>query len=334
MKAVEITEYGPPNVVHVADIPPTEPSSVQLRVRVRAAGVGPWDALIREGRSGISQRLPLILGSDIAGTVDAIGANVTDFSVGQEVYGLTNDSFTGGYAEYALASAQSLARKPKSLDFVQAASVPVVAVTAWHMLFDYAQAAAGQKVLILGASGNVGAYAVQLARNAGLAIFATASARDLDYVRQLGAGTAIDRQSRLEDSVPPVDIVIDTVGGETRARSIAVLKRGGILVSVVSTPMPTDLAEKAGIRTAFFFVDVTTARLERISELFDAGKLTARVGTVLPLADAQRAHEMLAGAPHARGKIVLEVADYSAGSDASRPDNTKKAETFPTRGGP
>ncbi len=309
MKAVEITEYGPPSVVHFADIPRPEPSAGQLRVRVHAAGVAPWDALIREGHSGLPQKLPLTLGSDIAGTVDAVGANVPGFAVDDEVYGLTNDNFTGGYAEYALASAKSMARKPKSLNCIEAASAPVVAVTAWQMLFDHAHAVAGQKVLIHGAAGNVGAYAVQLARNAGLEVFATASSKDLEYVRQLGAGTVIDhRQTRFEEVVPPLDIVIDTVGGETRERSIAVLKRGGILVSVVSTPMPTDLAAKAGVRTAFFFVDVTPAELNQISEMFDAKKLVPEVGTVLPLAEAQRAHEMLAGAPHARGKIVLNVA--------------------------
>src|SRR5579871_2400884 len=227
MKAIEINEYGPPNVIKLVDLPRPDPSAGQLRVRVRAAGVGPWDALIRNGRSGLSQTLPLTLGSDIAGVVDAVGPGVSGFTVGEAVYGLTNDSFTGGYAEYALASAKSTARKPQSLDFIQAASAPVIAVTAWQMLFDYAHAAAGQKVLIQGAAGNVGACAVQLAREARLDIFATASAKDFDYVRQLGAGKVIDRQSRFEDFVPPVDIVIDTVGGDTRVRSIAVLKRGG-----------------------------------------------------------------------------------------------------------
>lgn len=286
-----------------------EPSTGQLRVRVSAAGVGPWDALVREGRSGVPQTLPLTPGSDIAGTVDAIGAGVSGFSIGDEVYGLTNDHFTGGYAEYALASAAGMAPKPRSLSFIEAASVPVVAVTAWQMLFDYAHAVAGQKVLVQGAAGNVGAYAVQLALNAGLQVFATASSDDLDYVRELGAGTVVDyRQTRFEDVVGAADIVLDTVGGETAVRSIKVLKPGGILVSVVSSPMPSELASKAGVRAVFFFVDVTTARLNNITELFDSKRLAPQVGTVLPLADARVAHQMLAGAPHARGKIVLNVA--------------------------
>jgi NADPH:quinone reductase-like Zn-dependent oxidoreductase len=233
---------------------------------------------------------------------------VSGFAVGNEVYGLTNNHFTGGYAEYALASASSMARKPRSLNFVEAASAPVVAVTAWQMLFDYADAIAGQKVLIHGAAGNVGAYAVQLARNAGLEVFATASSNDLDYVRASGAATAIDyHRSRFEEVVQAVDIVLDTVGGETRMRSLGVLKPGGILVSVVSAPIPSEAAAKAGVRVVSFIVDVTTVRLNKITELFDSGELVTAVGTVLPLEKARTAHEMLGGAPHKRGKIVLSV---------------------------
>lgn len=291
------------------DLPCPQPGTGQLRVRVAAAGVGPWDALVREGRSGVAQTLPLTLGSDIAGTVDALGAGVSGFNVGEEVYGLTSERFTGGYAQYALASVSSMARKPDSLSFIQAASAPVVAVTAWQMLFDYAHAVSGQQVLIQGAAGNVGAYAVQMARDAGLEVFAAASSRDIDYVRSLGATHPIDyRHTRFEEVAQALDIVIDTVGGETRERSIGVLKPGGILVSVVSAPMPQELAAKARVRAVFFFVDVTTARLNTVSELFDSGKLVPQVGTVLPLADVQVAHQMLAGAPHARGKIVLDVA--------------------------
>lgn len=307
MNAAQVIQYGDPGVIRIADLPLPVPGRGQLRVRVHAAGVGPWDALIREGRSGVPQTLPLILGSDVAGVVDAVGPDVSGFAAGDEVYGLTNKNFTGGYAEYSVVEALSTARKPTSLSFAQAASAPVIAVTAWQMLFDYAHAVAGQKVLIHGAAGNVGAYAVQLAHNAGLEIFATASSDDLDYVRGLGAATVIDyRQQRFEDVVRGVHIVLDTVGGDTRIRSLGVLKPGGILVSVVS-PMPDELAAKAGVRSVFFIVDVTTARLNTLAELFDGRKLIPQVGTVLPLADAKAAHQMLAGAPHARGKIVLQV---------------------------
>lgn len=309
MKAAQVSQYGGPDVIRFVDLPLPVPSAGQLRVRVHAAGVGPWDALIREGRSGVPQTLPLILGSDIAGVVDVIGPGISSFAAGDEVYGLTNTHFTGGYGEYSVVEAPSIARKPARLTFLEAAAAPVVAVTAWQMLFDHAHAVAGQKVLIQGAAGNVGAYAVQLARNAGLEICATASSDDLDYVRGLGATTLVDyRKQRFEDIVRGLDIVIDTVGGDTRIRSLQVLKPGGILVSVVSPPMPDEIAAKARVRSVFFFVDVTTARLNTIAELFDAKKLVPQVGTVLPLADAKVAHEMLAGAPHARGKIVLKVA--------------------------
>jgi NADPH:quinone reductase-like Zn-dependent oxidoreductase len=200
------------------------------------------------------------------------------------------------------------APKPKTLDFIAAASAPVVAVTAWQMLFEYAQAKAGQSVLIHGAAGSVGAYAVQLARQAGLHVVATAGARDIAYVKNLGAERILDyRAERFEDSATGMDIVLDTVGGATQQRSLGVLKPGGILVSVVS-PVPEAAQKRYGVRAAFFYVDVTTARLNRITELFDSGKFVAQVGTVLPLDEARTAHEMLAGAPHKRGKIVLQVA--------------------------
>ena len=309
MKAARIHAFGSPDVIRIDDVPPPTPNAGEILVRVAAAGVGPWDALLRERKSVVSSPLPLILGSDLSGVVEATGPGITKFKAGDEVYGMTNSQFLGAYAQYALASQMMIAQKPRSLSFVEAASAPVVAVTAWQMLFDYAEAKAGQTVLIHGAGGNVGAYAVQMARNAGLEVFATASAKDLDYVRELGAGTAIDyRETPFEDVVRAVDIVLDTVGGDTCVRSIGVLKPGGMLVSVVSSPMPEDMAAQAGVRAVYFIVDVTTDRLHTIAELFDSKKLVPQVGTVLPLADAQVAHQMLAGAPHGRGKIVLHVA--------------------------
>ena len=308
MRAAQVSQYGGPDVIRILDVPQPSVGPGQLLVRAHAVGVGPWDALIREGHSGVPQTLPLIPGSDVAGIVDVLGPGVTGFAVGDQVYGLTNGHFTGGYAEYAAVSTASMARKPRNLSFIEAASVPVVAVTAWQMLFDYARAVAGQKVLVLGAAGNVGAYAVQLARHAGLEVFATASSDDLDYIRALGAGIAIDyRHPRFEDFTQAMDIVIDTVGGDTRLQSLRVLKPGGILVSAVYSPLPTEEAIRARVRAVTFIVNVTTAQLTTITSLFDSGKLAPQVGTVLPLADAQLAHRMLAGAPHPRGKIVLNL---------------------------
>jgi NADPH:quinone reductase-like Zn-dependent oxidoreductase len=308
MKAARILQFGPPTVIQNADVARPEPAEGQALVKVKAAGVGPWDALVREGKSVISQPLPLILGSDLSGTVEAVGAGASPFQVGDEVYGVTNQQFTGAYAEYALASATMLAHKPKALSFVEAASAPVVAVTAWQMLFDYAHASAGQTALVHGAAGNVGSYAVQLARQAGVHVIATAAARDMEYVRNLGAGKVVNYQTtRFEEVVNGVDIVLDTVGGDTRERSFPLLKRDGVLVSVVS-PIPEGMAEHYGVRAVFFLVEVTTPRLNRIANLFDHDKLVPRVGTVLPLEEARQAHEMLAGAPHKPGKIVLKIA--------------------------
>jgi NADPH:quinone reductase-like Zn-dependent oxidoreductase len=253
----------------------------------------------------------LTLGSDLSGIVEAVGSAVSGLEVGEEVYGLTNKRFVGAYAEYALASSGTIARKPKNLTFVEAASAPVVSVTAWQMLFDYGRVTSGQVVLVHGAAGNVGAYAVQFAKSAGLHVIATAAGRDVEYVRSLGAETVVNYGDvRFEDVVSGVDAVMDTIGGDTTERSFKVLKPNGILVSVaVSSESPIfQEAASHGARAVSFLVEVTTARLNAITNLFESGKLLPQVGTVLSLDQAQTAHEMLAGAPHKRGKIVLQVA--------------------------
>jgi NADPH:quinone reductase-like Zn-dependent oxidoreductase len=294
-------------VISNDDVPRPEPGAGQLLVRVKAAGVGDWDALTRAGKIQL-QPLPLILGAELSGIVEAIGAKVPGFQVGDEVYGATNEQFTGAYAEYAVPFATRIAQKPKTLNFVEAASAPVVAVTAWQMLFDYARVTRGQTALIIGAAGNVGAYAVQLGSQAGLHVIAIASAANRQYLSQLGAERVVDyKTERFEEWLTGVDVVLDTVGGETPQRSLRVLKRGGILVSVVSA-VPEPLAKLYGVRAAYFIVDITTERLDKISELFDTRKLVTAVGSVLPLEEARLAHEMLGGAPHKRGKIVLSVA--------------------------
>ena len=300
MKAARIHQFGPPEVVVIDDLSRPNPDKGELLVRVKAAGVGPWDALIREGKSKVSPRPPLTLGSDLSGVVETMGPGVADFRVGDEVYGVTNAQFCGAHAEFALASAGMVARKPRRLNHVEAASVPVVAVTAWQMLFEYAKVVAGQSVLILGAGGNVGAYAVQLAASTRLDIVAIVGPKDVELVRNLGAKTVLVD----EKAIPQVDVVIDTVGGETREHSFGKVKSGGVLVSIVSTkPLP----QRPGVRSVFFYADVTTARLNVLTKLFEEGKLLARVGSILPLQDVRTAHYMLAGAPHKPGKIVLEM---------------------------
>jgi NADPH:quinone reductase-like Zn-dependent oxidoreductase len=179
MKAARIHRFGPPDVIEVEDIALPGPATGEVLVRVSAAGVAPWDALIREGKSEVSPPPPLTLGSDLSGVVEAVGAGVSQFKNGDEVYGVTNSQFVGANAQFAVASAEMIAPKPQRLSSLEAASVPVVAVTAWQMLFEHAHPEAGQRVIILGAAGNVGAYAVQLAENAGLNVIAVVRSRML-----------------------------------------------------------------------------------------------------------------------------------------------------------
>ena len=309
MKAVRVHSFGPPKVISVEDLPSPEPGDGEVVVQVKAAGVGPWDAWIRSGKSILQQPLPLILGSDLSGVIHSIGARVEGLQIGDEVFGVTNERFTGAYAEYAVAKAAMIAAKPKSLNHIHAASVPVVAVTAWQMVFELAQLAPGESVLVHGGAGNVGAYAVQLAKRAGAMVITTASAKDLTYARGLGADGVIDYRARqFEEQVKDIDAVLDTVGGETLGRSYGVLKRGGILVSAAARPSK-EKTEQRGVRALFFLVEVTTQRLRKIAELIDAGGLKTEVGEILWLNEARQGHEMLEGAPHRRGKIVIKIAD-------------------------
>jgi len=305
MKAARIHKFGGPEVIVVEDVPIPSPGPGEVLVQVVATGVGPWDPLIREGGSEVSPPPPLTLGSDLSGVIKGVGSGVTEFKIGDEVYGVTNPQFCGANAEYAIAMASMIAIKPRGLTHIEAASVPVVAVTAWQMLFDYAHAEPGQTVMLLGAAGNVGAYAVQLAAKAGLHVVAVVTKKDTDYVRSLGAEIILDSQSGTgQDSVPPLDAFMDMVGGEARDRLLGPLKRGGVLVSVVSPDPPPS---RPDVHTIFFYVEVTTERLNTISKLIESSELKPEVGSVLPLKDVRTAHEMLAGAPHKRGKIVLTV---------------------------
>jgi NADPH:quinone reductase-like Zn-dependent oxidoreductase len=308
MMAWRVHEFGSPEVMKFERVPRPEPSPGEVLVKVAAAGVGPWDGWIRSGKSALPQPLPLTLGSDISGEIVAMGPGDTELRAGDEVFGVTNSRFIGAYAEYALASAGMVSSKPTSLSHVEAASVPVIAVTAWQALFDHAQLEAGQTVVIHGAAGNVGSYAVQLAHLAGVQTIATVSTGDISVARNLGANTVIDyRTRRFEEEVRNADAVIDLVGGETQERSFEVLCRGGKLISAVSRP-DQDLAKRYGVEAAFFLVNVTSQYLTKIARFIDDGKLRTKVGAVLPLADAREAHLMLERVrPQPKGKIVLDV---------------------------
>jgi NADPH:quinone reductase-like Zn-dependent oxidoreductase len=192
MKAVQVHSFGGLDAMIYEDVPLPIPGPGQVLVRVAAAGVGPWDAWIREGKSVLAQPLPLVLGADLSGIVAAAGAEVTSFNAGDDLFGVTNARFTGAYAEYALAEATMIRRKSPRLSHVEAASMPVVASTAWQMLFNHAQIGAGTQVLVLGGNGNVGGFAVQLAHNVGASVVATAPTDQRDDVRSLGADEIVD----------------------------------------------------------------------------------------------------------------------------------------------
>ena len=307
MRAIRVHEFGGVDTMRLDEIPRPVPGAGEVLVAVKAAGVGPWDRLMREG--WISQALPLTLGSEVSGTVVALGAGVGVLSLGDAVYGATNDQFVGGYAEYALVEGGKVAPKPAALDYVTAAGLPVVAVTACQMLFEYARIEPGQAILVRGAAGSVGACATQMAKEAGASVYGTARAGDLERVRALGAEPVVEGDRvGAQLAFRSLDAVIDTIGGDALESTCEALRPNGIIVSVVRAPDEAYLRSK-GVRAAYFIVDVTRERLDRISAMIERGTLNLLVGEVLDLAEASIAHRMLDGAPHKPGKIVLKVAD-------------------------
>ena len=310
MKAARVNRLGPPDVIAIEDIAVPSPSGQDVLVRVRASGVGPWDALVRTGKSGLPHTLPVTLGSEISGIVERVGGKTSSFAAGDEVFGATNPLFVDGYAEYAVAAERMIAKKPAALSHIQAAALPVVAVMAWQMLFDHARVREGQTVVVHGGAGNVGAYAVQFARSRKLFVIATIYGGDAEYVRNLGADYVIDTKTQdFADFAQRADAVIDTVGGKTQDQLFTLVKLGGIVVSSVVRPNE-QLASQYGVRSDYFIVDVNNAQLTEIAGMFERKQLTIPVGNVLPLSEARAAHEMMAGSrPHLRGKIVLAIDD-------------------------
>jgi NADPH:quinone reductase-like Zn-dependent oxidoreductase len=309
MNAARIHKFGSPEVISVETVPKPEPGGAEIVVQIKAAALGPWDAAIRQGKTPRPYSLPLILGAEFCGVVESVGFGVEHFNIGDQVFGVTNEDFIGAHAEYATAKAALTAPKPSSLNDSHAASTPVAAVTAWQMVFEHARLMPGQCVLIHGGGGNVGAFAVQLAKRAGAVVIATASSKDTSYVRGIGADGVIDyRANRFEERVKAVDAVLDTVGGETLERSYQVIKPGGIVVSSVASPTE-EKSDRYGILGVSFLVQITAERLKKIGQLIDEGQLKTQVGEVLWLEEIHKGHEMLEGAPHRRGKIVMKLAE-------------------------
>jgi NADPH:quinone reductase-like Zn-dependent oxidoreductase len=310
MKAIVVHEYGGPEVLKYEDAPRPEPNENEVLVRVIAASVNPVDGAARSAKfaQSLGIKLPAIPGYDIAGVVKKAGAKITKFKPGDPVYAYMALDKGGGYAEYATATEKEASPKPNSLTFVEAAAVPLVAETAWQALIDTAKLSAGQTVLIHGGSGGVGSFAIQIAKARGAKVFATASTPNQQLLKQLGADVAIDyTKQKFEDVAKDVDVVLDSVGKDTLARSYAVVKKGGFIVSIVGRPDPAEL-EKHGIRGSPMSVEPNSDELAEITKLIDAKKIKVIVSQTFSLANAAKAQEQVA-THHTRGKIVLKVAD-------------------------
>ncbi|MGC1176568.1 MAG: NADP-dependent oxidoreductase [Candidatus Saccharimonadales bacterium] len=310
MKAAQIKSYGGKEVVEtVVDIAQPVAAEGQVVVEVHAAGVNPFDWKVRDGqvRQMVELTFPATLGGDVAGLVAEIGSGVSGFEVGQAVYGQANAlSGQGSFAEFTPVKAVSLAAKPASLDFTEAATLPLVAVSAYQALVDHMNLQAGQKILIHGAAGGIGSMAIQLAKHLGAYVATTAAASETDFVKSLGADEVIDYQTQdFANILKDYDAVYDTVGGETNTKSYAVLKPGGTLVSMVAPPDET-LVKQHDARYTHQSTKVTTERLTKIAELIDAGTLKGTIDKVFPLDEAAEALEYLKTA-HPRGKVVIQV---------------------------
>ena len=308
MKAVVAHEYGAPEVLKFEEVPRREPNEDEALVRVIASSVNPADPLTLSGKYAreFGTHLPLIPGYDIAGVVEKTGANVAKLKVGDAVYGYP--TFGGGWAEYITVKEWEVAAKPKSLNFVESAAVPMGALTSWQALVDVAKLQPGQIVLIHGGSGGVGSFAIQIAKARGARVIATASTANQDLLKQLGADVAVDyTKTKFEDVAKDVDAVLDPVGKETLARSYGVVKKGGIVMSLVARPDPAEI-KKRGIRGAGISVHPDAEDLAEIAQLIDAGKIKPIVTQVLPLSEAIAAQQQ-AATHHTRGKVVLRIAD-------------------------
>ena len=307
MKAVRIHGFGGTDALKYEDAPIPEPKEDEILIRVIAAGINPFDVDLREGYIK-SLTFPLTLGLDVSGVVEKAGAKITRFKKGDAVYAFLNYIEQGGYAEFAIAKENWVSPKPKSITHQEAASLPVAACTAWLALVEKANLGAGQTVLIHGGSGGVGSLAIQIAKARGARVVATASASNQELLKQLGADQAIDyKATKFEDVVKDVDVVLDSVGGDTLARSYGVIKKGGIVVSLVAE-VDQKALDAHGIRGVAIGVKPNANRLAEITKLIDAGKLKPMVSQVFPLSQATKAQEA-AATHHTRGKIVLKVAD-------------------------
>lgn len=303
MSAIRVNEFGGPEVLKIETVDRPVPGDGELLVKVHAAAVNPIDWKIRAGGRGT---VPYTPGFDLSGVVEQVGGGAGKFKAGDAVYAMLDLRRGGAYAEYAIVKESEAAAKPAKATHVEAAAIPLVTLTAWQALFDTADLQANQTVLIHGGAGGVGSVAVQLAKWKGAKVIATASKENHEFLKEIGADVTIDyRSEKFEEIAKEVDVVLDTIGGETRERSWQTLKPGGMLVSIVGGPSQ-ERAAAAKVRAAGILVKPNSAQLTQIAELIDSGKLKPIVTHRMPLADAAKAHQQ-SETKHTRGKIVLEV---------------------------
>lgn len=309
MKAAQVVSYSKDFDVTVTDTPEPTPEDNQVAVAVRAAAVNPFDIKIVQGlvQQMIKLSLPATIGGDFAGVITVVGKDVTDFKAGDEVYGQAKFSLgKGAFAAFAVADAQAIAPKPKSISFSEAAALPLTAVSAYQALVEHIKLSAGHKILIHGAAGGIGTIAVQLAKHLGAYVAATAAANEVAYVKSLGADEVIDYKSqKFEELLNDYDAVFDTVGGEVAARSFKVLKRGGILVSMRGQP-DEELARQFQVTAIGQGTQVTTERLAKIIELVEGGVLVVKIDKTFTLEQIVQALQHLKD-NHPKGKVVIEV---------------------------
>ncbi len=304
IRAIRVHTYGDADQLTLEHIPRPEPHAGEVLVQVHAAGVNPMDWKIRRGyfKEVMPIHFPYIPGLELAGIVEEVGSGVTAFQKGQAVYG---QSMKGTYAEYAVAPVESLALKPQSVSFEEAATIPVGATTAWQGLFEYGKLEAGQRVLIQGAAGGVGLFAVQFARWKGAHVIATTSGANVDFVHSLGAETVIDyTTTTLASVVQDVDLAFDVVGGSALEASLQAVKRGGTLVTIAGQPA-AEKVEERGVHVTSFYTHVGHDLLQIFAQLIDEGQVKVAIEKVFPLSEASQAHE-LSQQGHGRGRIVLQ----------------------------
>ncbi len=306
MKAIRIHSYGGPEVLQYEDAPRPTLNDDDVLIKVLAAGVNPVDWKIRQGYMKEMTTLPLILGWDVAGVIEEKGPKVTNLEIGDSVYSRPSILRNGAYAEYIAVKASEVALKPTTIDYIQAAAVPLAGLTAWQSLFDLAHLRSGQKILIHAAAGGVGHFAVQFAKWAGAHVIGTASANNLEFLKSIGAHETIDyTATAFEDAVHDADVVLDCIGGEVWQRSWKALKKGGIMVSTLRGPEAGGM-DALNKLCAHVFVQPDARQLGEIATLIDSGTVRPEIAEVFPLREAAKAHRANESG-HTRGKIVLDI---------------------------